>query len=415
MVEILKQKTEVKIGINISNRGDCVKLSNAILEVTDKELSYNTLRRLYRIVDGGKPSDKTLDILSQFNGYKNYQHFIDSFPYENSLKYYFEGFYLLSQTNSTELIDFIIRLKKFSKNFTTILIQIIRELFYQENFQLINQIFNLDILKINNYTYDEVLQIGNSIGFIFRTKTTKIDKITILLSNPNFQDMILTVFVDYKALNYYYGSWIKKLLVIEKRLFVKVFCKCILNLKNYLNNEEIKYKEPFFKNNFHPILIGRVVSQKMFINDPTISEDLNIISKLAKNVSSFNIQYYYEIIFTTLCCKRFDIMSHIIEQFSHMRNFNYHYSIHHYAQFYLMCSIYYFKKKDIENYELYRKRINEDQLRLGYKNTLMLMLSILNFHTNKNEQHKILKAYTKQSNLLGLKRINKSFLIHYFE
>ena len=80
-----------------------------------------------------------------------------------------------------------------------------------------------------------------------------------------------------------------------------------------------------------------------------------------------------------------------------------------------MCSIYYFKKKDIENYELYRKRINEDQLRLGYKNTLMLMLSILNFHTNKNEQHKILKAYTKQSNLLGLKRINKSFLIHYFE
>ena len=227
--------------------------------------------------------------------------------------------------------------------------------------------------------------------------------------------MILTVFVDYTALNYYYGSWIKKLLVIEKRLFVKVFCKCILNLKNYLNNEEIKYKELFFKNNFHPILIGRVVSQKMFINDPTISEDLNIISKLAKNVSSFNIQYYYEIIFTTLCCKRFDIMSHIIEQFSHMRNFNYHYSIHHYAQFYLMCSIYYFKKKDIENYELYRKRINEDQLRLGYKNTLMLMLSILNFHTNKNEQHKILKAYTKQSNLLGLKRINKSFLIHYFE
>ena len=147
MIEILKQKTEVKIGINISNRGDCVKLSNAILEVTDKELSYNTLRRLYRIVEGGKPSDKTLDILSQFNGYKNYQHFIDSFPYENSLKYQFESFYLLSQPNPIELINFIIHVKKFSKNYTTILIQIIRELFYQENFQLINQIFNLDILK----------------------------------------------------------------------------------------------------------------------------------------------------------------------------------------------------------------------------------------------------------------------------
>ena len=45
MIEILKQKTEVKIGININNRGDCVKLSNAILEVTDKELSYQYIKK----------------------------------------------------------------------------------------------------------------------------------------------------------------------------------------------------------------------------------------------------------------------------------------------------------------------------------------------------------------------------------
>ena len=415
MIEILKQKTEVKIGININNRGDCVKLSNAILEVTDKELSYNTLRRLYHIVKGGKPSDKTLDILSQFNGYKNYQHFIDSFPYENSLKYQFESFYLLSKPNPTKLVNFIIHLKKFSKNFTIILIQIIRELFYQENFQLINRIFNLDILKINNYTYDEVLQIGNSIGFIFRTKATTTDKITILLGNSNFQDMILTVFVDYTYLNSYYGNWIKTLLHIEKRPLIEVFCKCVLNLKNYLNIKEIKYKELFYEKTFHPILIGRVVSQKMFSNDPTITKDLNIISKLAKNTFNFNIQYYYEMILTALCCKRFDIMSHIIDQFSHVRNFNYQYSIHHYAQFYLMCSFYYFKKKDIENYELSRRRINENQLRLGYKNTLMLMLCILNFHTNKKEQSKSLKLYTEYSNLLNLKRLNHSFLIHYFD
>lgn len=415
VIEILKQKTEVKIGINISNRGDCVKLSNAILEVTDRELSYNTLRRLYRVVDGGKPSDKTLDILSQFNGYKNYQHFIDSFPYENSLKHQFESFHLLSKPNPIELINFIIHLKKISKNFTTILIQIIRELFYQENFQLINKIFNLDILKINNYTYDEVLQIGNSIGFIFRTKTTTTDKITILIGNRNFQDMILTVFVDYTALNFYYGNWIKKLLNIEKRPLIEVFCKCVLNLKNYLNNKEIEYKEISYKKQFHPILIGRVVSQKMLDNNPAIFNDLVTISKLATNVSNFNIQYYYEIILTALCCKRFDIMSHIIKQFSKIRNFDYHYSIHHYAQFYLMCSIYYYKKKDVENYKSFRKRINEDQLRLGYKNTLMVILCILKFHTNKNEQDKTLKLYNEYSSLLDLKRLNHSFLIHYFD
>ena len=155
--------------------------------------------------------------------------------------------------------------------------------------------------------------------------------------------------------------------------------------------------------------------KKCLSNDPSITKDLNILSKLAKKLSNFNIQYYYEMILTALCCKRFDIMRHIIDQFSHMRNFNYQYSIHHYAQFYLMCSIYYFKKNDIENYELSRKRINEEQLRLGYKNTLMLMLCILNFHTNKNDQNKNLKLYNKYSSLLNLERLNYSFLIHYFD
>lgn len=415
MIEILKQKTEVKIGYNVTSLGDCVKLSHAILEITDKEINYNTLRRLFGIVKGGKPSDNTLKILAQFNGYKDYNHFLNSFPNENNLKYQIESYYLLSKPNSEELIAFIIHVKKFSKNFINNLIQIIRELYYQEKFSLIDKIFNLDILKMSNYTYDEVLQIGNSIGFIFRTKKTTTDDITSLLSNANFQDMIFTVFVDYSALSSYYGDWTNKLLNQKKRDFVDVFCKCILNLKSYLNNQKITYKELSFKNHYHPILIGRVISQKLFINDKSIYDDLKTMSQLEGNLSNLNIQFYYEIIFTSLFCKRFDIMKHIIEVFSNIRNFNYHYSIHHYSQFYLMCCIYFFKTNNTEMFEVYRRKINEEHLRLGYKNLLILMLSVLNFHSSKDQEHKSLTTYNEISNSLNLKRLNQSFLIHYFD
>ena len=414
MIEILKQKTEIKIGTNINNRGDCVKLSNAIIEVTDNTISYNTLRRLYGIVNAGKPSDRTLNILSQFNGYKNYQHFLNSFPYENSLQYHIESFYLLSQPESDTLTNFIIRLKKFTKNFIPILIQTIRELFYQERFDLIHEVFSLDILKVRNYTYDEVLQIGNSIGFIFRTKPTKTEEIEILLGNENFQDMIFTVFVDYTALNSYYGNWTNRLLKMKNRELIMVFCKCILNLKSYLNNKEISFKAIEYNSTFHPILIGRVTAQKMFTYDSNLFTDLKNLSRIANKTQNLNIQYYYEIILTAMCCKRFDVMKFIIDQFSKKRNFNYQYSIHHYAQFYLMCSIYFFKIKDLNHYEAYRKRINIEHLRLGYKNVLVMMLSILDFHAS-NENKKPLNTFKKITKSLSLKRFDNYYLIHYFE
>ena len=87
MIQILKKKTSEKVGFKIENLGNCVQLSNSILEVNDEFLSYNTIRRFYGLVKSPKKtSKKTLDIISRYNGYHNYSHFSKSFKFENKWK-----------------------------------------------------------------------------------------------------------------------------------------------------------------------------------------------------------------------------------------------------------------------------------------------------------------------------------------
>ena len=82
MIDAIKKSIENKIGFKIKNRGDCELLSHIILEVIDKEISYNTLRRLYGLNKEVKPNKKTLNILSEFLGYKNYIDFNQKYNYK---------------------------------------------------------------------------------------------------------------------------------------------------------------------------------------------------------------------------------------------------------------------------------------------------------------------------------------------
>ena len=76
MIEILKKKTIEKCGFSMLTLGDCQKLSNHILEFQDDFISYNTLRRFFNVIHNDiKPSENTLNILSRFNGYNDYNSF----------------------------------------------------------------------------------------------------------------------------------------------------------------------------------------------------------------------------------------------------------------------------------------------------------------------------------------------------
>lgn len=82
MIDYLKAKTVNNAGFDIKNRGDCQLLSDLIIEKTNEEISYNTLRRLFGLASYVKPSKNTLDTLARFNGFNDYVHFVTVNPFE---------------------------------------------------------------------------------------------------------------------------------------------------------------------------------------------------------------------------------------------------------------------------------------------------------------------------------------------
>ena len=77
-LDCLKRKVSEKIGYQISNRPDCLKLSEIISKKGIGYISDTTIYRLFFYNGKHKPYRYTTDILSIFAGYKNSHDFLDS-------------------------------------------------------------------------------------------------------------------------------------------------------------------------------------------------------------------------------------------------------------------------------------------------------------------------------------------------
>lgn len=77
-LESLKHKVSEKIGYQISNKPDCIKLSEIISKNEIGYISDTTLYRLFFYANKHKPYKHTLDILCKYAGYNNSQDFLDN-------------------------------------------------------------------------------------------------------------------------------------------------------------------------------------------------------------------------------------------------------------------------------------------------------------------------------------------------
>lgn len=211
MIDILKKKLEEKIGRSITNRGDCELLSNIILETIDIEISFNTLRRLYGILPSTNPNKKTLSTLAQFLGYRNYFHFTQNYSYKEKIDLTETIYKAIAENDHEKIINLVNKTKNSSEDFVTMIIILLRELWHNEDYNLINRIFKLKALDFNSFSYYEILKLGNTVGLLIRAKSKIPD---ILLNNINFLESVFLIFVDYSSLNKYYAEALK---VIKKK------------------------------------------------------------------------------------------------------------------------------------------------------------------------------------------------------
>lgn len=415
MIHILKNKVEEKIGTKIENRGDCELLSNAILDVLDIDLSYNTIRRFYGIAPSTKPNSKTLNTLALFIGYNSYVHFLQNYNTEDRKTLSQSVFKAVNNFSDDEIISLIKKVKRSGDDFPSFVVILVRELLHDKNFKLINKIFNLKELVFNSFSYSEVLFIGNSIGLLFR-KNYYFD--TVLLQNINFLQCVFLTFVDYSSINGYYGEWAAYINEHVKVKETKLFTTALLAFKKLLNNQKVTHPfndEPF-DTSINPILNSRLLSVKIFTTkEHEILEVLNQYAKTHKKKAGLT-DYYFELVESAILTKNIILMKFIIETFKTDRRFELYYQKKHLNSFYLMCAFYYKLIDNKTEKKKYAKLFNIEENWFSYQDYLQILHLIYLYADSKKTavKNKMLNEYLILCKKLNYPYFSKTYLLNYF-
>ena len=416
MIHILKNKVQEKIGTKIENRGDCELLSNAILDVLDIDLSYNTIRRFYGLAPSTKPNSKTLNTLALFIGYNSYVHFVQTYKTEDRKTLSQSVFKAVNNSSDDEIISLIKKVKRSGDDFPSFVVILIRELLHDKNFKLVNKIFNLKELAFASFSYSEVLFIGNSIGLLFR-KNHYFD--TDLLKNINFLQCVFLTFVDYSSINGYYGEWAAYINQHVKFKETKLFTTALLALKKFLNNQKVT--QPFtdepFDTSINPILNSRLLSVKIFTTKE--HEILEVLKQYVKihNKKAGSTDYYFELVESAILTKNIILMKFIIETFKTDRRFELYYQKKNLNSFYLMCAFYYKLIDKKTEQKKYAKLFNIEETWDSYQDYLQILHLVYLYADSKKTavKNKMLNEYLILCKKLNYPYFSKAYLLNYFK
>ena len=417
MIPILKTSTQKKAGFKIDNYNSSRRLSEIICIETGISLSYNTLRRFFGIVKSVKPSNHTLDTLALFNGFLNYTDFTRNFDLKNRWEQEFKLASLM-QDSEKELLLFIEENLHTNRDFTLKLTQIVRELMLVKNYDLLVQIFSLKKMTYDHFNFDDIAYFGNCTGTLLKTFDSESKELQKLVLNDNFLDLILTIYVDYKHLNSYYGNWLKIIEKQTKRKDVKQFCRGVLNLKLYLNKES---QDHFFKlvpdASFHPILKGRIIAQELFYESKDLSKIMNNYHHQipSNSDSETDIDYYFELITTAIITRNFEVMTWISEKFKIKTNYSNYYKFEHYEQYGLMVMLLFMFRQDLESLQLWQKSISFDNFPRNYETLMLQYVYILKYHKSKTNKISYKNQYLEGAKNFYPSFFNEAYLNNYFK
>ena len=408
----LKEITETKIGFKIKSLKDSKRLSQIIAKENDISISYNTIRRFFGVVKNVQASNFTLDTLSKFNSFENYSDFLINFKLRNKWRQEFEISKIIHNDEDNKLLEYIDSSLGQKTSFNLKLIQIIRELLLIGNFNLIRRIFELKKMNANNFNYDGKVLIGMSTGYLIRVVNTKDKAFKQLILNENFLDLVITIFVDYENLGTFYAEIIKTIRNNTSRKDIRIFCEGILNLNLFLSKKNNKsfysLKE---ENDFHPILKSRIFSQNMLMDDDDIISKLNNYYQKNQVNGLIPIEYLFEINFTSILTRNFEVMKWVIEKINPESEFTFFYKYEHYNNFLFMKLIYYTKMNDHEKIAIIDKNLTIQRFK-SYEGVALLYHNIYKFKWTNDDKY--FAKYMKLAKKVNPEFFTKKYFFDYF-
>jgi hypothetical protein len=413
----LKKITEKKIGFNITNLNDSKRLSEIMLITQDLSLNYNTIRRFFGVVKSVKASNYTLDTLAIFNGYKSYNDFLIKFGLQFQWKSELLVIELIHEKRNKELLKFINEEIHLKNEFYIIFIQIIRELILIKNYKLLVKIFKLKQTQQIYFSFDSLIIIGMSIGKLLKKINLENTESHKLLLLKNFQDLVITINVDYSNLNTYYEKVISLIYKNSKRKDLLEFCKGVLNVNIYLQNKKNQqFYTLTYDDNFHPILKSRIYSQHILTNKIDLINTLENYFILNKKEDELPIEYFFEIIFSSILTKNFKVMDWIIKKVNSHRNYNQFFKFEHYQNFIFMKLLFHRKNNDSLSIDNILEYFTFNDFNRSYRGVIDQYIYIFKHHTNNfNKENNYLDLYLKNSKRMNLPLFTEKYLLTYFD
>ena len=413
----LKKITEKKIGFNITNLNDSKRLSEIMLITHDLSLNYNTIRRFFGVVKSVKASNYTLDTLAIFNGYKSYNDFLIKFGLQFQWKSELLVIELIHEKRNKELLKFINEEIHLKNEFYIIFIQIIRELILTKNYKLLVKIFKLKQTQQIYFSFDSLILIGMSIGKLLKKINLENTESHKLLLLKNFQDLVITINVDYSNLNTYYEKVISLIYKNSKRKDLLEFCKGVLNVNIYLQNKKNQqFYTLTYDDNFHPILKSRIYSQHILTNKIDLINTLENYFILNKKEDKLPIEYFFEIIFSSILTKNFKVMDWIIKKVNSHRNYNQFFKFEHYQNFIFMKLLFLRKNNDSLSIDNILEYFTFNDFNRSYRGVIDQYIYIFKHHTNNfNKENNYLDLYLKNSKRMNLPLFTEKYLLTYVD
>jgi hypothetical protein len=414
MEKLLKNFIIEKIGFEIIDVDSSKLLSEIILEETGDNISYNTIRRFFGIVKSVKPRIYTLDVLSKFIGFKSYGYFKLNSNLSIRWKLQLKLNQLILQDNSKELLIFIKENLHKQAEFKFILANLLRELLLTSKIKLLTEIFELEEMNIVNFNWDDTVLIGNSVGSLLRKLNLTSKEEEKLVLNENFQDLVITLFVDYSGLNSFYIHIIQLIEENSKRSDLVTFCRGILNLANFLSEDSHNnFYQLKMQDTYHPILKSRIVAQHILKQDQNKLKKLEEYSKTNSKNAVLEIDYLFEIIVTAIIVKDFEVMEWVITKVTSHKNYKFFYRHEHYENFIFMNILFYFKKNDQEALS----NFSFSGFNTSYESMLTLFYQIYDYHRSNEQLQKkeILEKYLSSAKKIYKSFFTKEYLINYFD
>lgn len=413
MEVLLRSFIVEKIGFDITDVDSSKLLSEIILEETGNNVSYNTIRRFFGLVKSVKPRIYTLDILSTFVGFKSYGYFKLNSNLNIRWKLQLKLTQLILQDNPKELLIFIQENLHKQAEFKFILAHLLRELLLTNKIKLLNEIFELKEMNILNFNWDDTVLIGNSVGSLLSKLNLNSKEEENLVLNENFQDLVITLFVDYSGLNSFYINIIQLIEKNSKRSDVVAFCRGILNLANFLSEGSTNnFYTIKMHDAYHPILKSRILAQSILKQEKYKLKKLEEYYTINNKKGVLEIDYLFEIIVSAIILKDFEVMEWVIAKVRNHKNYKFFYKHEHYENFMFMNILFYFKNKDREALS----NFSFSGFNTSYEPMLTLFYLIYDYHRNNEQMKKkeILVKYLSLAKKVYKPFFTKEYLLNYF-